>query len=150
MSRVNFKSGYVFGKRIDGTYLLSKCEPLENCRFGVVKYPYEKSKYLRITEDELDMLNSGYAQWIDHEHMIGDDSNLCFANTIGEAIEKYREKESLPYMASESEMEAMASENSIPMYLMTADQLNEKLNDDNLHEVLMYDETIDDLFCLNS
>lgn len=149
MKRANFKTGYVFGKRPDGTYLLSKCEPLENCRFGIIEYDYGNSTYLRITPHELEMLNEGNIQWVDHHHQIGSDSTLCFADTIGEAIEKYREKEELPYIAAESEMEAMANDDFTPLHLMSADQLNEKLKDECLDEILMYDETIDDLRYLN-
>ena len=144
-----FKTGYVFGKRLDGTYILSKCEPLNNCRFGIVEYEYGNSAYLRITPHELEMLNEGNTQWVEHYHQIGNDSTLCFADTIGEAIESYRNIEELPYMASESEMEAMTNDFNTPLYLMTVDELNEKLKDENLDEILMYSEVRDDLVYLN-
>lgn len=146
---LNFEKGYVFGKRIDGTYILSKCEPLENCRFGIIKYKYGNSAYLRITSHELDMLNAGNIQWVEHYHQIGNDSTLCFADTIGEAIDKYREKEELPYMASEHEMEVGVNDSSAPLYEMTADELNEKLKDENLDEIMMFSDVRDDLMYLN-
>ncbi len=146
---LSFEKGYVFGKRIDGTYILSKCEPLENCRFGIIKYKYGNSTYLRITPHELDMLNAGNIQWVEHYHQIGNDSTLCFADTIGEAIDKYREKEELPYMASEYEMETGVIDSSTPLYEMTADELNEKLKDENLDEIMMFSDVRDDLMYLN-
>ena len=52
-------------------------------------------------------------------------------------------------MASESEMEAMTNDADTPLYLMTVDELNEKLKDENLDEILMYSEVRDDLVYLN-
>lgn len=84
---IDFEQGYLFGKRL-GTedYVFSPCVPSSLNRFGIIKYKYENADYLMVTKEELEYLNDGNFQWIDHDHMAGRENEISLGKTIGDAI----------------------------------------------------------------
>lgn len=85
-----FELGYIFGRRLAvGGCFLMRGVPTSGCKFGVVRYKCGNASYVRVTKEELQMLNSGDSQWLDHEHMLARSGEAVLGSSAGEAIANY-------------------------------------------------------------
>ncbi len=144
-----FELGYIFGRRLAvGGCFLMKGAPTANCKFGVVRHTYGNASYVRITREELQMLNCGDSQWLDHEHMLARSGEVFSGLTVGDAIVNYIEAtgDSPGLYVKEAGSSGPCSFKLITG--MTADEIND-IVDPNSTQIYYFDEDSDEMTCAN-
>lgn len=139
-----FELGYIFGRRLAvGGCFLMRGVPTSGCKFGVARYKYGNASYVRVTKEELQMLNSGDSQWLDHEHMLARSGETVLGSSAGEAIANYiRSTGDNPglYIKEEGSFRLITG--------MTADEIDSLVDPDST-QIYYFDEESDGMTGVN-
>lgn len=145
---MEFEKGYLFGKVLGADkYILMECQPNENDNYGIINYQHGNADFIRLTQEQLDALNSGDDQWIDHNNMISYGEHYFIADTVGEAIIGFEEKSGTTpelYLRTKvGKTKTLGSAQFQRIDNMTADEINDTVGTDALRGIYYFDEERD-------